>query len=878
MLELLLMRHEYRYGYQLHVLSFTVHSILVSTSTKFNLGDLDYCVNDIVNIIVDDIFGATGQEKDAEDYISKMKEVKSSKSYDSMELVARITTLGHLMDLIRPIQNLLYERLNDRMVKKIDELLRRLRQGLAKNEAATDQNILKFCHEIWSEASSTSPADKPAKFADQRTKRYLVNMKAAHKASYRGTTTAQTSRLVRFAIDVLRDMIPKNENFQTPANLTGFVELIGKAIAADDEDIKTAAMRLVTSIIRVVRHPFQKLDEGAAAYAREAMRVVRNAQSTNTESAQAALRMATEILQKRHDAAIRDHDIAFLLKALKNDLQDAQRQNTAFGFVRAVINRRVVIPEVHETMTQMREIMIQSHSRESRKLARDVYFAFLMSPEYFQGKGREKQIAFLVKNLAFEHAEGRQSVMEILHLLLTKENEKNIDGIHDMVFVPLVMSMANDDSEQCRTLAEILIKAVFERAIESRMKAFLKMIRDWTRKEDLAPQQTGFRCWTAYVEVKQQSAEKNSDFVKSAQQLLEAKVSEAKARQPDVESGELLYFALKALETYVKLNNKATTNAAFTPNKEQLWSLICECQFFPHVWVKLIAAQLVSLYLSDFAAHNAKASFGTAPLPGSGGLELQKDRMFQITRACLRILSIEEAEIEPKEELLAQAIKSLAFMARCFASNRLLWTSDRYSDPGAGVDEDKENDIDIDDDDQGEDDGEDLHHKPALQFLIGRLAAVLRRTPRRSHSTGMRAHKGAMQLLSNLCSNIEVEYLEGCLPMILRSLHNLIDPSITHVSDHHGGALILSFSALQDSARELLRLLQNKLGTDTYLAAMSKVKAVAKEKREDRRAKRRIEAVSMPEKVATVKRKKREHAREKRKEKNQAMRGMRRGW
>ncbi len=42
-------------------------------------GDLDYCLPSIVAIIMDDIFGATGQEKDAEEYVSKMKEVKSSK-------------------------------------------------------------------------------------------------------------------------------------------------------------------------------------------------------------------------------------------------------------------------------------------------------------------------------------------------------------------------------------------------------------------------------------------------------------------------------------------------------------------------------------------------------------------------------------------------------------------------------------------------------------------------------------------------------------------------------------------------------------------------------------------------------------------------------
>jgi U3 small nucleolar RNA-associated protein 20 len=69
-----------------------MHSILVATTPEYAPGDLDYCLPSIVAIIMDDIFGATGQEKDAEEYVSKMKEVKSSKSHDSMELIARTAT------------------------------------------------------------------------------------------------------------------------------------------------------------------------------------------------------------------------------------------------------------------------------------------------------------------------------------------------------------------------------------------------------------------------------------------------------------------------------------------------------------------------------------------------------------------------------------------------------------------------------------------------------------------------------------------------------------------------------------------------------------------------------------------------------------------
>lgn len=56
-------------GYQLHVLSFTLHHILVKMDPLMKPGDLDYCLPEIMDVIMDDTFGVTGQEKDAEEYI-----------------------------------------------------------------------------------------------------------------------------------------------------------------------------------------------------------------------------------------------------------------------------------------------------------------------------------------------------------------------------------------------------------------------------------------------------------------------------------------------------------------------------------------------------------------------------------------------------------------------------------------------------------------------------------------------------------------------------------------------------------------------------------------------------------------------------------------
>jgi len=82
---------------------------------------------------------------------------------------------------------------------------------------------------------------------------------------------------------------------------------------------------------------------------------------------------------------------------------------------------------------------------------------------------------------------------------------------------------------------------------------------------------------------------------------------------------------------------------------------------------------------------------------------------------------------------------------------------------------------------------------------------------------------------------------------------------------------------LKQSAQEILSLLQGKIGTTEYAGAYTRMKGVVMEKRQERRSKRRIEAVAEPEVAARRKTRKHERKREVRKEKSREMRDYRRG-
>ncbi|KLU93058.1 U3 small nucleolar RNA-associated protein 20, partial [Magnaporthiopsis poae ATCC 64411] len=289
-------------GYQLHVLSYTVHSILVAVIPEFKQGDLDYCVDQVVAVIMDDIFGVTGQEKEAEEYTNKMKEVKSSKSQDSMELIAKNTSISCLITLVQPLKDLLLEKLNLRMARKIDELLSRVTAGLLHNPAAESKDTLIFCYEVIQEVYNSKKPEAEVKL-DPRLKRYLIQKGA--KKNDRGTTTKHTYKLIRFALDVLRSLMRKHDSLRTASYASGFLPILGDAVIAGEEEVKVAAFKLLVVLVKV---PF-KNNDSANLYKvalKEALRTISGSTTTTSEVAQAALRLISVILRDRSDVPVKD--------------------------------------------------------------------------------------------------------------------------------------------------------------------------------------------------------------------------------------------------------------------------------------------------------------------------------------------------------------------------------------------------------------------------------------------------------------------------------------------------------------------------------------------------------------------------------------------
>ncbi|KAI0456476.1 armadillo-type protein [Xylaria acuta] len=853
-------------GYQLHVLSYTMHTILVAVLPQFQPGDIDYCLHDIMAIIMDDIFGVIGEEKDAEGYTSKTKEVKSSKSQDSMELVARSASVNRLGDLISPLRSLLLEKLDLRMVRRIDELLSRITTGLLGNSAAASRDTLIFCYEVVQQVYASQNTSTEPKM-DPKIRRYLVQ-KGAKRSGERGSTSKYTYKLVRFAIDVLRAVLKKHDNLRTSSNITGLIPILGDAVVGGEEEVKIATFKLLNVLTKV---PF-KIDDASKLYkvaAKDATKCISTSTSFAGDLAQASLKLMAVILRDRRDVVVKDAAIDMLLGKLKDDLTEPLYRHITFNFLRAVLDQKIETAVVYDTLDYVGNVMITNDDKNTRDLARGAFFQFLR--DYPQKKNRwAKQLSFIVANLKYEREGGRLSVMEVIHLLLMKSADDFVQEVAANCFIPLILVLANDDSEKCRLAAAELLKGIFRKADKERTSKFLGLARHWLEQDDNpSVLQLAIQSFSLYFEAREPSSRDKKDL----DRLLGAVITVLNNFSTWAKEIDLIKIVLHTIPILI------TKHPVTALAHDELWRLAPTPLSHSDALVKTSAAQLIITYLTDF--HNTKNADRTQRIVGSHGLQLDKTMIERLIAGALSILSpgvvarwkkrqgrklnskdlsIIDSEVpalqEPVDldETLAADASRIILMLSKYLDAGTRDTKDAADANGNEGNGEEGADGDVEEEWEGLDaeDENGSEQQISLYDLCTWLSDILIEETR-PRAAALIPKIAALDITSILVGTLPADKLQPSLHALLIPLHQLTDPSIP-IPSTIDEAFKTRHEALRNKATETMDALQRKFGTADYTAELLAVRERARRRREGRSRKRKIEAVIQPERFGKWKR------------------------
>lgn len=792
-------------GAQIHVLSFTVHSLMIATSDSFQVGDLDESAQMIADIIMEDIFGAAGQDKDAEDYVSKMREVKSKKSYDTGELLSANITLPYFSCLVNPLKLLLQENLPLKTERKLNELLRRYALGLNHNPNSSSREILILCFELHQQSLVETRRGTKKIITKETEDHFLVKLDAkptrisADRSQYHNT-------LQKLSFELLRTALGRHPKLLTVANTDGFIPLLDLSLQSDDEGLLLSIFKVLDLVIKL---PFAtSRDDFFERSAMKAFTILQNSPTTASEVCQLCLRYLATVVRHKPTLHLSDSALTYLLTRIIPDLEEPDKQGLAFNFLKAVVSRHIMLPEVYDVMEKVATILVVNHSKEIRDMSRSIYFQFLM--EYEQGTKRlNDAFKFMVNNLNYPTQFGRQSVMELMHSIILRSSLSLLMDLATSFFVGLSNVIVSDESAKCREMATALITQIMKKLGPQNIKTIERFCQNWIeQKSNLLLQRCGLLIYKIYVSVF--GFDHNSTLDKEVLSLVINVLERSKSSNSDEQvEWEDVYVSL----TVISAISTSLKEGAFAYDFESMWKLIIETLLYPHTWVRLQSAKLIGHLLT----HLDDASFKISPL------ELQT-----IAYRTLRQLGAPTVS----SELSSQIVRNLITIIKKWEAEATRFIN---SSPESEAD-----------------DLATARYERATDFAIARLCTILRQESHRDQNGASKT--SAIQLTAMIIQILSEERLMEVAERLFSGLFNFIDPDN---NDNFSDETV-------NLAKECLKILEDRVGLTKYTAIYSSVQLQVNERRYERRSKRAQLAISAPEISARRKIRKHERFREKR--------------
>ena len=483
--------------------------------------------------------------------------------------------------------------------------------------------------------------------------------------------------------------------------LEPMVTVVGNTLYSQSVPVLILGMKSAAAILQF---PLRSVEEASPVVVNQILEVIRAAGSTESEVVQTGLRSLSSILRHHDNIPVKEKDLLFLLDFIAPDLEEPTRQGTVFTVLRAIISRRFVVPEMYDLMDNLSQVMVTSQSPQVQEHCRGVLLQFLL--EYPHGKNRLKnQMASLTKNLSYVYESGRTSVLELLNALVNKFEVGVVYEYCDLLFVALVMVIANDDSARCREMAAELVKGLYLRLDETRRETLLSHLHLWTSQ---TTQQTLIRVscqvygFILNIEDKASFSDAvlkdlNSVLERSSDGFEEIEEEDGEGETFGKETWQVPYQALVVLTKVLAKDPKLAKD-----HSRVGWPHVISLLLYPHAWVRTASCRLLGTMLAAVppTAPRGNTSSSTTEPPGL----FTKEWMESVTqKLCVQLKSKHLGE-----DLSLHIVKNMFYFGRCFSDIPFQTTDD-------GDDNDRS-------DDEAQQDPTENKGRHPLRWLFSRLS------------------------------------------------------------------------------------------------------------------------------------------------------------
>lgn len=493
-------------GFQVHVLTITVHSLLDALKTSLKGGIMDKCLQYVLDVCLRDIFGQTGEEKEITKIGKHTPEAKPhNKSFLTLSICASNLSQASLLDLLIPFKDQLTKSQSKKIVIRVQECFQKIVAGLTVNKQISIETMLMFIYGIISESipNLLPGTQKPqltenekAKIKRQKPDCFLIpedpascGRTGAVKKVVVTNVRANAHVLIELGLELLQLTLKRGKLLQIVYQpfIDPIIPILCDSLTSTHVRVTTFSLKCLSLMISK-EITSTKLNESVSVIFDQILNILHKYVAANIDMSaanfnlvQSSFKTIVNILrfakQTNEETLFMptDEQLKTLLFYAEQYLNvgETTKQTIAFSLLKVILERKFTTSELNNVLMQVGRLAIQSDSEVSRRESKGIIGNYLI--DYLLDRKADKRlikkfdwfIEFFISNLNYEMEFGRQSAINIIHTIVKRLSAKSKEKKEEkgnskrkevlkrkaaVIFVACGSRLINEESAECRQL------------------------------------------------------------------------------------------------------------------------------------------------------------------------------------------------------------------------------------------------------------------------------------------------------------------------------------------------------------------------------------------------------------------------------------------
>ncbi|KAH9571646.1 hypothetical protein CY35_02G105300 [Sphagnum magellanicum] len=474
-------------GFEVHVLGYTLNSLLVKLIPTVKPGEIDYCLEQLLGLLENDIFGEVAEEKTVEAIAGRMKETRHVRSFESVRLISQVITFpSQVPVMLNIVRRNLHQSLTPKGKVKIETMLKHIALGFQSNPSVTQENLFVLVHGLLEDSvneeavlSLAVAAKKQAKINSTSNPRSAKVIKNSDESNSVKVPIPNVHLITEFSLQLLFTHLKKvkvsMKDQQALSMLDPLVGLLAQCLNSKYDGVLSGSMK---SLCFLVRLPLPSVDTYGCQATTLVFSMSQQFGRSENPLLQACLHLLIALIRHCKTTKISEEQLRLLLQfPIFTDLESSSG-STALSLLKAVVGRKLLVPEIYDMMNRVAELMVKSQMPHVRQVCSQILLQFLL--DYPLGPKRlQHHLDFLITNLGYEHASGREAALEMLHTVIMKFPETVVEEQAETLFLPLVTRLVNDSASHVRAMVGTVLKVLMGRVGSRSIQRMLDFSLSW---------------------------------------------------------------------------------------------------------------------------------------------------------------------------------------------------------------------------------------------------------------------------------------------------------------------------------------------------------------------------------------------------------------